>query len=237
MGIRKYNDMKEHSISRIQSIRHPSPANTHQSPCAHNLITKCITTAKQPRYFNATVLIQTKRWQLFLLLKTCQLEDCGGAERIVILWKLHFFHIVIIILIMSWHDFNTKKLQYFLLLHLPKLIFFSFFLVYLRLAQWCTKTAERTVQKSGANWPWSQCELWVWSGQFPAEATFPLQKSGCTHPEYCLPTEEAFRHLEGPAINPDTNATRMVPGQSSRSVHSNNRASANPTGQGKSLPV
>lgn len=91
--------------------------------------------------------------------------------------------------------------------------------------------------KSAANWPWSQCELWVWSGQFPAEATFPLQKSGCTHPEYCLPTEEAFGHLEGPAINPDTNATRMVPGRSSRSVHSNNRASANPTRQGNSLPV
>lgn len=42
MGIKKYNDMKEHSISRIHPIRHPSLVNTHQSLCAHNLITKHI---------------------------------------------------------------------------------------------------------------------------------------------------------------------------------------------------
>lgn len=83
MGIRKYNDMKEHNISRIHWIRHPSPANTHQSLRAHNLITKHIITAKQPRYFHALPRSQKKSRQLFLLLKTCQLEDCGGVERVV----------------------------------------------------------------------------------------------------------------------------------------------------------
>lgn len=83
MGIRKHNDMKEHNISRIRSIRHASPANTHQSLCAHNLITKRIITAKQPRYFQALPRSQKKKRQLFLLLKTCQLEDCGGVERVV----------------------------------------------------------------------------------------------------------------------------------------------------------
>lgn len=51
-------------------------------------------------------------------------------------------------------------------------------------------------EKSRANWPSTQCELWVWSGQFPTETMFPLQRSGCTHSEYCQPTEEPFRHSE-----------------------------------------
>lgn len=60
MGIRKYNDMKEHNISRIHSIRHPSPVNTHQSLCAHNLITKHVATAKQPQYFRGLLQTQTR---------------------------------------------------------------------------------------------------------------------------------------------------------------------------------
>lgn len=60
MGIRKYNDMKEHNISRIHSIRHPSPVNTHQSLCAHNLITKHAAVAKQPPYFRGLLQTQTR---------------------------------------------------------------------------------------------------------------------------------------------------------------------------------
>lgn len=60
MGIRKYNDMKEHSISRIHSIRHPSLVNTHQSLCAHNLITKHVAAAKQPPYFRRLLPTQTR---------------------------------------------------------------------------------------------------------------------------------------------------------------------------------
>lgn len=87
--------MKEHNISRIHLIRHPSPANTHQSLCAHNLITKHITTAKQPRYFNALLLIQTKSRQLFLLLKTCQLEDCGGVERTTTIFYYYYYYYIL----------------------------------------------------------------------------------------------------------------------------------------------
>lgn len=60
VGIRKYNDMKEHSISRIHSSCHPSLVNTHQSLCAHNLITKHVTAAKQPPHFRGLLQTQTR---------------------------------------------------------------------------------------------------------------------------------------------------------------------------------
>lgn len=52
--------MKEHSISRLHSIRHPSLVNTHQSLCAHNLITKHVAAAKQPPYFRGLLQTQTR---------------------------------------------------------------------------------------------------------------------------------------------------------------------------------
>lgn len=78
--------------SRIHWIRHPSPANTHQSLCAHNLITKHITAAKQPRYSDPWLLMRAKNPQLFLLLKTCQLEDCGGVSRVVVTYYYYYHH-------------------------------------------------------------------------------------------------------------------------------------------------
>lgn len=78
--------MKEHSVSRIHSIRHPSPANTHQSLCAHNLITKHIITAKQPRYFRASPPSQKRVDSCFYYWKHAN-EDWGGVDRVVSVWQ------------------------------------------------------------------------------------------------------------------------------------------------------
>lgn len=79
--------MKEHNTSRIHSIRHPSPVNTHQSLCAHNLITKHVAAAKQPPYFRG--LLQTQaRGDGCLYSGNIKPEDRGGAGRVVHLRQL-----------------------------------------------------------------------------------------------------------------------------------------------------
>lgn len=112
--------MKEHSVSRIGLIRHPSPANTHQSLRAHDLITKRTATAKQPGNFNGAPLMQTRGWQLFLLPGTRRLEDCGEPLRGPSASECYSFFIIYIILISSQRDFNTKKIN-------PAAIPFSYF--------------------------------------------------------------------------------------------------------------
>lgn len=176
--------MKEHNISRIHSIRHPSPANTHQSLCAHNLITKHITAAKQPRCSDALLLMQAKIPQLFLLLKTCQLEDCGGVRRVV-----GTLFLLLLQLLYPGRIFASQQQYAF-----PGLSYSSFSAP-LCLAQHCTKTTEgRDLVRAGqTDLPLSanyECDL----VNSPQRLTFPLQKSGCTRPEYCLPAEEPFRH-------------------------------------------
>lgn len=58
--------MERHNISGIHSIRQTSPVNSHQSLCAHNLITKHIITAD----ISGIKGNQRKRRLFFLLLKT-----------------------------------------------------------------------------------------------------------------------------------------------------------------------
>lgn len=200
--------MKEYKISEIHSIRHPFQVNVHQSACAHDLIKIYITNhqTEQQIYFHALQQSQRKCWWLFLLLKTCQLEDCGGENRGE-LKKLacdsyRFFG-------RSWQVFNltlllyavaSSFLPYFLLSFLPyKDSFKLSLIVCLSQSLFLLLSDLQSRESSGykrANRPSSQCELWVWSGQIPTETTFPLQTSGCTHPEYCRPTEKPFRHSE-----------------------------------------
>lgn len=215
MGIRKHNDMKEHNISRIHSIRHPSPANTHQSLCAHNLITKHITAAKQPRCSDALLLMQAKIPQLFLLLKTCQLEDCGGVRRVEGIF-------IIITIIVSWQDFCIPTAICF-----SRPLLFLFFCPSMSCAALHKDHRGESSGESRANWPSTQCELWVWSGQFPTE-TYVSTSKEWLYAAWILPAcWGAIQTLCNK--NPDTNGTGMAPTLSSGSVHSNNLASANPT--------
>lgn len=44
----------------------------------------------------------------------------------------------------------------------------------------------------------------------PQRLHFPLEKSGCTHPEYCQPSDNTFRHSGRSAIHPETNGARII---------------------------
>lgn len=120
--------MKKHSVSRIRLIRHPSPANTHQSPRAHDLITKCTATAKQPGNFNGAPLMQTRRWQLFLLPGTWQLEDCGRRWEDPSASECYNFHDIHRFLVVpAWfQQTQNKSQQLFLWLYYPELTYSMF---------------------------------------------------------------------------------------------------------------
>lgn len=225
MGIRKYNDMKEHNISRIQWIRHPSPANTHQSLCAHNLITKHITAAKQPRYSDASLLMQAKIPQLFLLLKTCQLEDCGGVRRVVGTFYFYYYHHYCILAGFPHPNSNT--------LH----SFFSrpsFFLpTSLFLPLYVLQSIAHRPQK-GKIW-WEQGKLTFHSVRIMSVIwSIPHRDYVSTSKEWlyaawilpaCRGAIQALRNKKSPTLM----ALGWLPTPSGGSVRSNNLASANST--------
>lgn len=195
--------MKEHSVSRIRLIRHPSPANTHQSLSAHDLITKRTATAKQPGNFNGVLLMQTRRWQLFLLPGWQWLEDCRNN------WVNHhplnattFHHLYHLDFVQAWFKDNTSRSKSILLLN-----FFFFFLIdSLHVAQ----------TGAAASWPLSWRVLWTWSGRFLVEAALPLQRGGPARPKYGpSPQRRTFGSGWSPAINCHTDATRLVSERSS----------------------
>lgn len=166
--------MKEHSVSRIGLIRHPSPANTHQSLRAHDLITKRTATAKQPGNFNGAPLMQTRGWQLFLLPGTRRLEDCGEALRGPSASECYSFFIIYIILISSQRDFNTKKINpaaipfsYFIFPSWHMFWFFDFFF---------SDSLHVARTRGGKLTFVSTRTATTRSARFPAETAFPFQK-------------------------------------------------------------
>lgn len=129
---KEYNDMKEHSISRIHSIRHPSPANTHQRLCAHNLITKHIITAKQPRYFRALPRSQKRVDSCFYYWKHAN-EDRGGVDRVVSVWQ--GFNFITVCCVASS--------SFLLMFHSSPC--HPSFSASVHVAQWCTESTKKRV--------------------------------------------------------------------------------------------